>query len=533
MKAILSLLLLLGTVWLHAQNDLPDGQIEVIKGFEVTLTKSTKIRIVPQPIQLDSSVRRYDYQLLAPSPSIDYLVPEIKPLAIQPEKKPLSYPFYAKAGYGSPNSLLGTVSYDHVGDGSLYWGIDLSHLSANNKKIPLQKFSDTRGRINGSYQLNNKVAINGYLDGHFETVYFYGTENIPPNEESLKRAFNRYDAYVEIEQAHAPETSLNYKGFLQYVSDKDDLGSNETGFKLGGEVGTTIGLDEFPLGVKVLIDHSKMEHTEQYALNNKLIQPFFDYTLGSIKFHLSGIVLLNEQNNEMLPDLAISYFVANSRLTLEAGWKGDVVKNNFHFLSDYNPYVNTRLDSLMNMVSRRLYGKVKGSTGSLSYDLEGNYTAFSGMSFFLQNRIEPAEFDVLYDSGHYFGVTASVGMEVLKHVDLRAQFYQRFYTLENEAKPWHRPSSELSGEVTYHGGGDTYHVSMLANFRNGLPYRTIGGTEDFLKPLLDISLHGDYYFTPALGAFVEVNNVLGNKSERWAAYPSYGFNAKAGVLYRM
>ncbi len=533
MRAIFSIVFFLGVLAVQGQNELPQGQIEVIKGFEVKIAESSKIKIVPQPIQVDSSVRRYDYRLLAPSPSIEYLVPEIKPLAIQPEKKPSAYPFYAKAGYGSPNSLLGALSYDHIGTEGLQWGIDLRHLSANNKKIPLQKFSDTEGRINGAYQLNNKVTVSGYLNGHFETDYFYAAENIPPNEESLKRVFKRYDVYMEIAQPHAPETSFNYKGFVQYLSDNDDLGSTESGYRVGGEVGTGIGSDELPIGIKILVDNSTLKHTEDYGLNNILFQPFFDYLLGSFKLHLSGISLLNKQQNEILPDLAIAYFVANSRLTIEAGWKGEVMKNNFRFLTTYNPYVDTRLDSLTNLISRRIYAKVKGSTGTLSYELGGEYTSFTGMSFFLQNKTTPYEFDVLYDDGDYIGITATIGVELLKHVDLRAQVFQRFYSLEDEAKPWHRPSTDLKGQIAYNGGGDVYHVSVQADFRNGLPYRTIGGTEAILKPLIDIGLHGDYYFTPSLGAFIELNNLLGNNSERWAGYPGFGFNAKAGVMFRM
>ena len=172
------------------------------------MIETKKIKIVPQPVPVDSSVRRYEYKLLAPSPSIAYVKPEIKPLAINAEKKPVYYPLYAKVGYGSPNSFVGMASYDHIQSENLQWGIDLGHLSANNKKIPLQKFSDTRARINGTYLLNEQVQIDGYIDGHAEKVYFYGADPIPSNPEALKRVFNRYDAYFQIAKAYAPESSL-------------------------------------------------------------------------------------------------------------------------------------------------------------------------------------------------------------------------------------------------------------------------------------------------------------------------------------
>ncbi|MEO6130212.1 MAG: hypothetical protein ABIQ02_00085, partial [Saprospiraceae bacterium] len=153
---------------MFAQNELPTGQIEVIKDFEVRLLETKKIRIIPQPITLDSTMRRYDYKLTAPSPSIDYVVAELKPLAINPENKPPYYPLFAKAGYGSPNSLLGEFSYDHRQNEMLQWGLDFRHLSADNKKIPLQKFSDSQGRINTSYTVHDNIRLDGYVDGHFE-----------------------------------------------------------------------------------------------------------------------------------------------------------------------------------------------------------------------------------------------------------------------------------------------------------------------------------------------------------------------------
>src|SRR5688500_1589861 len=95
-----------------AQNELPTGKIEVVKDFEVRLIETKKIKIIPQPVTVDTSMRRYEYKLLAPSPAIKYEIPELTPLAIEPEQQPAYYPLFAKAGYGSPNSLLGIISYD-------------------------------------------------------------------------------------------------------------------------------------------------------------------------------------------------------------------------------------------------------------------------------------------------------------------------------------------------------------------------------------------------------------------------------------
>jgi len=518
---------------LQAQDELPTGKIEVVKDFEVRLTETKKIRIVPLPVPVDSNVRHYDYQLIAPSPSIEYLTPEIKPLAINPERKPTCYPFYVKAGYGSPNAFQGKISYDHVQNESFNWGLDLRHWNANNKKIPLQKFSETQGRIDGTYMLNENVQLDGYIDGQVEKVYFYGADPIPSNPESLKRVFNRYDARFELSKAYAPETSFRYKAIMQYMTDSDDLGSREKALRIGGEAGSSLGSSAFPLGIKILADLSTLKHSEDHTLNNLLIEPYFKWHSGALAVNLGATVLLNKDNNEILPEIDLTYTPSTSGFSLLAGWTGAVVKNNFQFLSNYNPYITTRLDEVNNMVSRRLYAGLKGGSGLLSYQLTADYTRFSNMAFFLQDEDEEEQFVPVYDNGNYIGLEGSIRYEVIRHVVVRASVFQRFYNPAHEDKPWHRPSLGVNGQVTYAGDDDQFHFSLLFNGENGLPYRTPGGTSLTLDPLIDLAIHGDYYFTPSLGAFFELNNVLGNKRERWVNYPGFGFNANVGVLWRL
>ena len=534
MRILVLSAILFNTLLLSAQDKtLPSGQIEVIKDFEVRLTEAKKIRIVPQPIAVDSSYRKYTYKLTSPSPEIEYLVPEIKPLAIDPEQKPTYYPLMAKAGYGSPNSLLAAFSYDHVQPSGFEWGVDASYLNANNKEIPLQKFSDGRGRFNASYLLGDKAKIDGYVDAHFDKHYFYGAEDIPDNEDALKRSFKRYDGQVRITSLYKKGERFHYMALLNILSDQDDLGSREKGMRVGGDIGTTIGNKEFPVGIGVMADVSKLKHSEEYPLNNVLVTPFMEYFLGDIKLHLGGIALLKPDENEFLPDIEASYGLFDDLMRIKAGWKGAVLKNNFHYLSGVNPYINTRIDSINNMVSRRIYAGLNGSTGSLTYEVTAGYTKFERMAFYLQNEDEPEQFDPIYDSGHYIGFEGSLQIDVLKNVTLRTNIANRVFSLDNESKPWHVPSFDWDGLITYTGGSDTYHVSLIFHGENGLPYRTVGGTESRLDPLIDLNLHGDYFFTEQFGAFVQINNIVGNNRDRWVNYPSYGFNAKAGVIFRL
>jgi outer membrane receptor protein involved in Fe transport len=43
---------------------------------------------------------------------------------------------------------------------------------------------------------------------------------------------------------------------------------------------------------------------------------------------------------------------------------------------------------------------------------------------------------------------------------------------------------------------------------------------------------GNYYFSKNIGVFLDVNNVLNNKRERWYDYPMVGLNFLAGLTAR-
>jgi hypothetical protein len=97
----------------------------------------------------------------------------------------------------------------------------------------------------------------------------------------------------------------------------------------------------------------------------------------------------------------------------------------------------------------------------------------------------------VYDGGHFFGLEGVLDFQLLKSIQLNARIFQRIYKLDEEEKPWHVPSFGLKGFVTYTGLEDKYHVSVLFHAENGLPFRTPGGTEMRLEPLLDLNLHAD------------------------------------------
>src|SRR5690606_39079774 len=213
---------------------------------------------------------------------------------------------------------------------------------------------------------------------------------------------------------------------LRVLSDKDDNAVKENTIILTGGFKALLQGD-VPVGLDVIADLTSLSHTEEYDLNNIHLKPYLDYLLGDLRLHLGGQVLLSPNGNAVLPDLLAEYPLLGPGLGIRAGWSGSVVKNNFHELTIYNPYLQDRLDSLTNTLNRRIHAGVTGRIGGLAYDLSAGYARFQRMAFFLQDPNAPEQFRPVYDDGHYIDIEGVVSYAFGHGLAVDARLFQRFY----------------------------------------------------------------------------------------------------------
>ena len=68
--------------------------------------------------------------------------------------------------------------------------------------------------------------------------------------------------------------------------------------------------------------------------------------------------------------------------------------------------------------------------------------------------------------------------------------------------------------------------------QNGVNYKLKNGDADRLNALYDLSLGGEYFFSKNIGLFLDINNILDNKRERWQNLPTFGLNVLGGISAR-
>jgi outer membrane receptor protein involved in Fe transport len=72
-------------------------------------------------------------------------------------------------------------------------------------------------------------------------------------------------------------------------------------------------------------------------------------------------------------------------------------------------------------------------------------------------------------------------------------------------------------------------VTAYGNVLGGIHARDVKGNAVTLKTIADLGVGAEYRLIPRLSAFVQFNNLLNSKYQRWMGYQVYGFNVYGGL----
>ena len=522
--------------------NLEDNSVTVVTNFEARLTDAERVRVNPVPPPADTVSRRQTYTILPRPLEIEYPAPTIRPRAVQREQPEPIKNGYAKIGLGVPNALYGDVSYDLTGQDNLDLGLFANHYSFNNdNKVENQRASDTQIGARGNYLFEQGFAVKGGLSYDTRSRYYYGynfpevardstEEPLTFDPDDVRQRFNTFALDAQIYNGTRTEGDIDYRaGIALYLMDANPS-VRETGFDI--TVGGTKWINGTnPLDVEFRADFTSFKDTSSQNLNVFSLSPSYTVLVADRVKLKAGVRLVGQEDDfDIFPNVTASAVIVDGLISAFAGVEGNVVKNTLRSLSDYNPWINTRL-RVRNSEATRFYGGVEGTFRRIAYRAEAGYKYLDNLALYVTQRDgdDIPMFDVLYDDGSQVYLQATATLPLVENLDLSGTFVQRFYSMEDEEKPYHLPSLSLNAAGIYTLPTLPLQVRADLFVENGLPYQTIDGGIDNLNALLDLSLSAEYTITDAFGAWVRVNNLLNNKRERFFQYPTIGTNFMVGA----
>lgn len=543
LKYILSLSFLCLTVLLAAQTDLETGEIDVIKDFDVRLLESERINVDPRLPPVDTSTTRQDYNILKRTLSVEYLPPKIRPLAMKKAgDNQEAYPGYVRIGAGFPTAFYGEVGYNVLTDNNFKWGFyGLHHSANNNGNVENQKYGFNNIDLDGTYYGEQGYAVNANLNFTSDNVFFYGYNGLNEEQEldisldatDVKQQFSTFNGKASIFNGERTVADFNYLAGVDFYFLEDEFAARERGFLLTVEGEKWIN-EEHPFKVTLITDFTNYRDTASQNLNNFFLKPNFTYHGLNFMAKIGVNIASHEDEFSFFPDLELSANLVESILGLYVGATGDLYKNSFRNISDYNPYVISRIQ-VENTRYFRYYGGVKGNIEGIDYDIQVSYEEADDVALYVLDNPEDTlqRFAVLYDTVNTFKIMGAITAPLFEDFELTATVSQNFYSPQNELKAWHLPALTVNVNARYKTLEDKKLTLIGEMFvQNGVPYRFSETQSANLNGLFDVSVGAEYQFTDNFGGFVNLNNLLNNKRERWRRYPTFGINALVGLTAR-
>lgn len=525
-----------------AQNDLEGDNVTVVKSFDAQLLEANKISVPPTLPPLDTSTQRQTYTVPPHPSNIKYDPPKLRPLGMKAAPKEEDYDGFVKLGGGVPNTFYGEAGYFFKAEDKFDGKVWLKHhrLSAD-KAIENQMFQKTEGLISSNIYLPNNLATQVDIGYTYDRVNFYGYDHdaLEFSPEKTRQDYKILDLGARLYNSKRNDADLNFSVAPKFYLLTDYYANRENQFSL--DLSATKWFNEqHVLQVNIRPDLTSFEDTLTQKLNNIYLQPSFTLHFDLFQFKIGGNFVNNRDEFSIFPDAELTVRVWGDGVQAFAGITGDLRKNTYRTLSEYNPFIQIRGSKLRNTRWDNYYGGVKGNLGWLEYNGQVGYSKASDLALHqtLFSNEGITRFRVIYDTVRIFNLQGTVKLTPMKNLVIMGTLSQNVFDNEttdssaDELAVWGLPEIEGDFSAIYTLLEGKANVRSSLHMADRITFLDEAGDRVKSKALLDLSIGGAYYFTKNIGAFLDINNILNNKRERWYRYPTIGTNFLVGITAR-
>ncbi len=522
------------TTGLWAQK-LPSEEVDVLKKFEADLAQSQKLTTTPILPAIEDVSAGLSYTVPTRLLTLKYEPPSLKPLALKRDKPEPTYNFYTKLGYGLPNMPYADIHYASGASNKLAYNLHAFHNSANNTaRQENQRFGETALKAEVT-SFNENFAIGGNLAYNHDVVHFYGYENSDTSEvfarDSVRQRFSTFSGGVSLFNSKKTKGDLNYNLGLDFYNIRDLYNANE----LGGDVHIDFikwFSNAHPFKLTIGNDFSRFNGDTIRTNNNVVyIKPNFTFHGGAFMVKVGANMAYADTTFYVFPDVEATVNIASDKFAVLVGATGDVQKNTFLSMTDYNPYIQNKLE-LRNTRENYYYGGLRGNFGGFSFEGLVGYKQFKNLGLYLNDTTDYKRFNVLYDNANSVNIHGSVNFTAIKNLELGATVELNTYTMDSLAAAWHLPNFEMNINAKYYLLDKKLTLKGELYNAGGISYLDESGATLNTGALFDLNLGANYQMNDKFGVFIDLNNVTNQKFQRWYRYPNFGFNMMAGITLK-
>ncbi|MBC7850153.1 MAG: hypothetical protein H7Y31_10480 [Chitinophagaceae bacterium] len=538
-KILLILAILVAASQSQAQDTTRKKSIDITSTFKPVLREASKINFNAAPPVVDSSRPTLNYNIPSQNLFFAYQPAELKPVALSIDSlNAWQYSNFIKVGVGNVHLPYIKAGFS-FGDGkSTYFNVFAEHYTSNGD-LKFQKHSLTKVGAAATYITPKHLEWNGKLGFVSDNYYLYGfrPETLPFEKKDLKQNFQTIEGVVHLRNTIPTEFGLTYHPSLRVsvFSDNKSNKGNESNSVLDLPLEKTFGkMFAFTLGATADLTSYQVGGNAKFTRQNNLYYISPAVLLKTPNVYIHGGLRPSWDNKvfTMLPNVMADITTNDQRFTFQLGWIGYYNKGSYQRFAGINPWL-AQPDSLFNTRVQERYAGFKGSVSNhFSYSAKVGFQQFRNTPLFVNDTIDGKTFlikyeprmevlqlhgEVEYTQGEQFSASASLN-------------FNQFTKLQREKKAWGMIPLELNAGVRWQLLKDLWLRADLWAW-DGAQYQGENGEAYKGETGFDLNTGAEFRITKNFNLWIQLNNILNNKYERWHQYETFGFNILGGITY--
>jgi len=511
--------------------------IDINSVYKPVLRNAVKINFSATHLNADTTAPKLTYSIPAQNLFYSYQPISLKPLALQQDTNLyLGQRNFVKVGYGNFSTPYVSTAFS-FGDGKKFLANVYADYISSKGKLLYQDYSKLHVKATGSLFLPaNEVyaSIDAKLDENF--LYGYDTAIYKYTKKEVRQQFQNFSATIGIRNTKMGEFGIKYNPSLEVSNFTNISKLTETSFILNAPLEKQFG-EAFAIKVEARADitayNTKNLLPNNVKINNNVFQVSPSLVFSTPRVSINGGVTPTWDNGKFiwLPNVFAEAQILENKFSFQAGWVGRYIKNTYRNLSAINPYLKT-FTAQLNTKETEYYGGIKGTLGKhFTFNAKAGYVTFNNLPFFINdtatdgkafvvsNETSVKDFrvhgDISYVNKEKFTVTAGVT-------------YNGYVLMKSNAKAWNTIPMEFTSSLRWWA---FKQVLLKADFYafGGSFYLDKGNVAKAFKPGSDLSAGAEFKINKTFSAWMDVNNILNNKYQRWHNYEVYGLNLMGGV----
>ena len=511
--------------------------IDINSVYKPVLRNAVKINFSATHLNADTTAPNLTYSIPAQNLFYSYQPISLKPLALQQDTNLyLGQRNFVKVGYGNFSTPYVSAGFS-FGDGKKFLANVYADYISSKGKMLYQDYSKLHLKAAGSLFLpTNEVYASVDVKMNEQFLYGYDTALYKYSKKDVRQQFQDLSATIGIRNTKIGEYGISYNPSLQFSNFTNINRLSETSFILNAPLQKDFG-EAFAFKLEGKADvtsyTTKNLLPNNVKINNNVFSVSPSLVFSTPRMSINGGITPTWDNGKFvwLPNVYAEAFIAENVFAFQAGWVGRITKNTYRNLSESNPYLKP-FTAQLNTKEIEYYGGIKGTLGKhFNFNAKAGYitytnlpflindTATDGKAFVISNETKVKDLkihgDVSYVSKEKFTVSAGIT-------------YNGYVGMKRNAKAWNTIPLEFTSSLRWWA---FKQVLLKADFYtySGSFYLAKGNVAKAFKPGSDLSAGIEFKINKTFSAWMDVNNILNDKYERWHNYPVYGLNLLGGV----